>query len=391
ARRAADADRQQQPVHDPAQVTMNRIWAIIERDLRRFRRSPTLIIVSMIMPLVQLVVLGYAFGGKIKNLKVGVVDQDHGVPAIKLKEMFQAVAANARTFDTVPYTDQATALRDLRNGRINGVLNIPPNFSRDALAGASPRIALVEDNTDQFAASALEGTLDQLLVPYNSKSIPPRLSPDATLSIVEIYPYVPYIQYLLPGTIVLAIFVSAMIGGGIIYIDDKARGLHEGYLVTPIRKLELIMGFNLSGAIKAVIAGLVLVTCGSLIAGIPDPFNAARLARMLVVVMATALALISMMFLLMVRVNDPLVPRAIFGVLNTVLFFPSGAVYPTQSFPPWMKVITTIDPMTYAVHGFKELILKNTGLLAVSYDIAYLLGFAVLTMAAATLLFRRTL
>ena len=246
---------------------MQRIWAIIERDLRRFRRSPTLIVVSMIMPLVQLVVLGYAFGGKIKNLKVGVVDQDHGVPAIKLKEMFQAVAANARTFDTVPYTDQATALRDLRNGRINGVLNIPPNFSRDALAGASPRIALVEDNTDQFAASALEGTLDQLLVPYNSKSIPPRLTPNATLSIVEIYPYVPYIQYLLPGTIVLAIFVSAMIGGGIIYIDDKARGLHEGYLVTPIRKLELIMGFNLSGAIKAVIAGLVLVTCGSLIAG----------------------------------------------------------------------------------------------------------------------------
>ncbi len=273
------AARVQQRVHVRPEITMNRIWAIIERDLRRFRRSPTLIIVSMVMPLVQLVVLGYAFGGKIKNLKVGVVDQDHGVPAVKLKEMFQAVAANARTFDTIPYTDQAIALRDLRNGRINGVLNIPPNFSRDALAGNSPRIALVEDNTDQFSASALEGTLDQLLVPYNSKSIQPRLSPNATLSVVEIYPYVPYIQYLLPGTIVLAIFVSAMIGGGIIYIDDKARGLHEGYLVTPIRKLELIMGFNLSGAIKAVIAGLVLVTCGSLIAGIPDPFNAARLAR----------------------------------------------------------------------------------------------------------------
>ncbi len=61
------------------------------------------------------------------------------------------------------------------------------------------------------------------------------------------YPYVPYIQYLLPGTIVLAIFVSAMIGGGIIFIDDKARGLHEGYLVTPIRKLELILGFNAGG------------------------------------------------------------------------------------------------------------------------------------------------
>src|SRR5208282_1905203 len=112
--------------------------------------------------------------------------------------------------------------------------------------------------------------------------------------------------------------------------------------------------------IKAVIAGLVLVSCGSLIAGIPDPFNVARLARLVVVVMATALALISMMFLLMVRVSDPLVPRAIFGMLNTVLYFPSGAVYPTESFPGWMKAIAVVDPFTYAVHGFKELVLKDT-------------------------------
>jgi ABC-2 type transport system permease protein len=108
-------------------------------------------------------------------------------------------------------------------------------------------------------------------------------------------------------------------------------------------------------------------------------------------VVATALALISMMFLLMVRVSDPLVPRAIFGVLNTVLFFPSGAVYPIEAFPPWMRVITVVDPFTYAVHGFKELILKNTGLMAISGDLAFLLVFAALAMGAATLLFRRSL
>src|SRR5207244_2722446 len=122
-----------------------------------------------------------------------------------------------------------------------------------------------------------------------------------------------------------------------------------------IRKLELIMGFNLAGALKAVLAGVVLMTIGSLIAGIPDPFNIARMLRMFLLVVATSLALISMMFLLMVRVSDPLVPRAIFGVLNTVLFFPSGAVYPTQAFPAWMKAIAIADPFTYAVHGFKAL------------------------------------
>ena len=96
-------------------------------------------------------------------------------------------------------------------------------------------------------------------------------------------PYVPYVQYLLPGIIVMSIFMMVMIGGGIIFIDDKARGLHEGYLVTPITKLELVAGFNLSGTIKAVLAGVSIMIVGSLIAGIPMPFDPLRLFRMFVV------------------------------------------------------------------------------------------------------------
>jgi ABC-2 type transport system permease protein len=195
----------------------------------------------------------------------------------------------------------------------------------------------------------------------------------------------------LPGSIVLAIFVSAMIGGGIIYIDDKARGLHEGYLVTPIRKFELILGFNLSGAIKAFLAGFVITTLGAIIAGIPNPLEPVRFLKLLVVIVITALALISMMFMLMVRVSDPLVPRAIFGVLNTLLFFPSGAVYPVYGFPAWMKAISTADPFTYAVHAFKSLLLKNTPLAAIAGDLTFLFIFTAITMVCATLLFRRTL
>lgn len=370
---------------------MNRIWALIERDLRRFRRSPVLIIVSMVFPLVQLVVLGYAFGGKLKHLKIGVVDQDHHVTAVKLREMLTAVTVNAETVTPIDYADPGQALTDLRNGRINGVLNIPPDFSRDVLAQKAPQVALVEDNTDQFITSTLEGLFTGVVTAYNDKGPDPRMTTQTTLSVVEVYPYVPYIQYLLPGSIVLSIFVMVMIGGGIIFIDDKARGLHEGYLVTPISKFELIMGFNLSGAIKAILSGLVLMTLGSLIAGIPQPFDPLRMARILITVIVTALALVSMMFLIMVRVSDPLIPRAVFGVLNTLLFFPSGAVYPIQAFPAWMRAISAVDPFSYAVHAFKNLLLKNTGMVAIYGDLAYLLVFSLIAMASATVLFRRTL
>jgi ABC-2 type transport system permease protein len=371
---------------------MHRTWAIIERELRRFRRSPTLIAMSLIMPIVQLVVLGYAFGGQVKHLKVGLVDQDHGVPAVRLHELSNAVAANANTFTPLMYNDLGTALGDLRNGRLNGVLAIPPGFSRRELAGDAPRVALIEDNTDNFVSASLVGAYTGLMAAYNQPAAAPqRVAQQTTLDVVEMYPYVPYIQYLLPGSIVMSIFMMVMIGGGIIFVDDKARGLHEGYLVTPITRFELILGFNLSGAIKAVLAGLVLMTIGSLIAGVPNPFDPLRLVRLFVVIVVTAFALVSMMFLLMVRVNDPLVPRATFGVLNTFLYFPSGAVYPTQAFPRWMQAISKIDPFTYAVHAFKCLILKNTGFGAIGYDLLYLTLFSVIAMTLATQLFRRTL
>ena len=141
---------------------MHRTWAIIERELRRFRRSPMLIVMSMIIPIVQLVVLGYAFGGNVKHLKVGVVDQDHGVPAVKVREL----ARRRRRRRAAPSTPSSTptraqALTDLRNGRVNGVLTIPPDFSRRVLAKNEPHVALIEDNTDNFVVGDARGDARQ--------------------------------------------------------------------------------------------------------------------------------------------------------------------------------------------------------------------------------------
>jgi ABC-2 type transport system permease protein len=370
---------------------VNRAWAIVERELRRFRRSPMLIVMSMIMPIAQLVVLGYAFGGNVKHLRLAVVDQDHGVPAVRIRELAGAAASGARTLDLIEYADPGVALTDLRNGRVNGVLTIPPDFSRRLLTNNDPRVALISDNTDTFVSASLAATVGGFISELNAPETPVRVSGAAGLDLVEVYPYVPYIQYLLPGSITMSIFMMVMIGGGIIFIDDKARGLHEGYLVTPITKLELVAGFNISGAIKAVLAGAVITVIGSLIAGVPNPLDPVRLLRMMLVIAITSFALISLMFLLMVRVSDPLMPRAMFGLLNTVLYFPSGAVYPQQGFPSWMHAIAVLDPFTYSVHAFKSLLLKNTGFSAIAGDVAFLLIFSAIAMTAATLLFKRTL
>src|SRR5256885_5891513 len=134
------------------------------------------------------------------------------------------------------------------------------------LARNQPRVALIADNTDNFVSSALAATMSQMVGSLGAPAVNvQRIAAQPSLEVVEVYPYVPYVQYLLPGSIVMSIFMMVMIGGGIIFIHDKARGLHGGHLVTPIKKFELIAGFNISGTIKAVIAGMFLILVRSVI------------------------------------------------------------------------------------------------------------------------------
>ena len=370
---------------------MNRMFAIFEREMRKFFRSPVLMIMSMMLPIVQLIILGNAYGGKIRGAKVAIVDYDHGPQAVAIREACAAIAVNIATFKTTNYSDERQAREDVRTGKLDGAIIIPAQYSRRVYAKDAPKLGLVVDNSDQFTSSSIESEMQSLVNALNSPIIQPRVINSIALQFVELYPYVSYMKFLLAGSISLAMYISVMIGGGMLYIDDKARGVHEGYLVTPITKLELVMGLNLAGAAKAVLAGICLTVIGSMIAGLSAIFSPTADLELLAMIVATSLSFNGMMFLMMVRVDDPLVPRAMFGVLNTLLFFPSGAVFPVSAFPKWLQAIAIVDPFTYCVHGFKAILLKDGGFVAIQYDLLFLFTFGIGTLLIATPLFKRTL
>jgi ABC-2 type transport system permease protein len=384
-----------------------RIRAIIERDMRKFFRSPALMMTSMVFPLMQLIVLGYAFGGKIKNVRLALVDEDSSSQSRLVRQRLNAIEDGPQTFRVSEYNNLPDAMTDLRAGFVKAVLDIPHDFSERVLRGERPRLGFIEDNTDSFTASGILERVQQIQTNLNGPELPPlqsgqsmastmngmlspnRLPSRIDIQTVEVYPYIEYIKYLLAGSISISIFVVAMIGGGIVFIDDKARGLHEGYLTTPLTKADLVLGLVSAGAIKGLMAGLTITFIGGLIAGIERIWDPVRLVYLLIVLGVTALAMISFMFLLMVRVDNPLVPRAIFGVLNTLLYFPSGAIYPTEGFPVWLRWISVIDPFTYAVHALKNLLLKNTGFEGIYRDVGLLCVFAAILISGCIALFKR--
>lgn len=370
---------------------MQRIFAIVERELRKFIRTPTLLIMSLVLPILQLVVLGNAFGGRVTHLEVAVVDEDGGPAARRIQSALLSLQTNGDMIRPIEYSNESEAVRDVRNGRVQAAVVIPPQFSRRVYSGNEPRVGLLLDNTDNFVSSTISGLLTGVAQRASRQGPTSRLISAITLAPVELYPYVPYMQYMLPGVITLGMFMSVMIGGGISYLDDKQRGVHEGYLVTPITKVELVFAQILAGSIKAAVGGVVIALAGAAIAGVMGIFEPAHIVALTAVVIATSLAFMSMMSCLVARMDNPMLPRALFGVMNTLLYFPSGAVYPVQSLPGWLKPITWFDPFTYAVHALRMLLLKGTSLTVLLPDIGFLALFSTIMFLGAVTLFRRTL
>ena len=133
-------------------MSFQRIWALIERDLRKFFRSPALMMTSMVFPLMQLIVLGYAFGGKIKNVRIALVDEGPRVRsrACVREASEQPSSEGPQTFRVSEYNHLPDAMTDLGAGFVKAVLSIPPDFSQRVLRNEKPRLAFIEDNTDNF-------------------------------------------------------------------------------------------------------------------------------------------------------------------------------------------------------------------------------------------------
>ncbi|MGB7173291.1 MAG: ABC transporter permease, partial [Candidatus Acidiferrales bacterium] len=139
----------------------------------------------------------------------------------------------------------------------------------------------------------------------------------------------------------------------------------------------------------AVLAGISLTVIGSLMAGLGAIFHPVAMLQLLLLILGASIAFNGMMFLMMVRVDDPLVPRAMFGVLNTLLFFPSGAIYPTYGFPFWLRWISVVDPFTYTVDALRNLLLRGSGIEGIYQDVLILVGFSAVMITGSIALFKR--
>jgi len=370
---------------------MTRLLAVIERDLKKFRRNPVVLAMSILMPLIYLIIIGNSFQGKLKALPVVIVDQDTGPHARRVVENLQAVAAGPETITILHMKDRQEALKGVREGKYKAALIIPSDFSKNVVRNSRPSVGLFLDNTDGISSETIRNTVEGAVRASASEYVSVREMPgEIHMRDINLYSKVDYYQSLVPGVVIMAIFLGAMTTGAFNLVMDRFLGIDESYLLTPLSKAHIVSGLIISGLFITTLIAFFILIVSMLITGIPFSGEFGHWGTVFLVITLTTLGLLSMMFVIIGRVNHPRIVGVLSGFLNVILFFPSGAIYPVASFPGWLKTFARVNPEAYAVDALKSILFKGADLSTVSHDILFLLFFTLIMMAIAITAFKRT-
>ena len=378
--------------------------AICLRDVLKFLRQPVLMASTIVGPFLTLVLLGSAFGGAITLAPVAVVRESYGpyssnfIAALRNEQSCELGGIDCQnSFQLIDVSDLGAAQQMLREGVVKGVVHIPLGFDDSLAENSKVFVTVTLDNTDPLSTAAIGSEVTQVgqqLSPLIQT--PATDSSNVTIDLENAYRNVLYIEFMAPGTFVQAIMFVSIIAGGVQLVVDKERGIIEGYLVTPLKKYEIVIGVLLSGVIKALFASVAMFVLAIVLAGIrptsifPSP-NLGGILLTMFTLFLTSLGLIAMMTAYAVRSTSADLYRVTCFPINLTLYYTSGAIYPLNGMPTWMKEIAVINPETYAVDALRLLMYKGAGLQAVAGDFIFISVFTVLMVALAIVAFRRGL
>jgi ABC-2 type transport system permease protein len=365
----------------------------MRRDLIKLSRAPALVITSVVMPVLFLLIFGNSLQGQLKHLPIVIVSQDRGPYGIRVREKMQALAAGPQTITISYMNDPGAAVQDVKTGRFKAALLIPPGFSRDIVAGRIGELGLFVDNVDSISTAAIKNIVGQATTTLRNGYITarePKLN-EITLRPSNLFVTVDYDRSLIPGVIVMALFMGSMTSGVFNWIMDRFSGVTEAYLVTPLSPWDIAGGLLASSVLATTAEAILVLIVGLALTGGGMAGGWRAIVMLCGVIVLTGTGLLAMMFAIYSRASNPRLIGGPAGFLNVILFFPSGAVYPIESLPPWLHSFTIWNPETHAISALKSVMFKGADFAAISGDVQFLAVFTALMLLLAGATLKRSL
>ena len=370
----------------------SRILAILVKEFIQLRRDRLTFAMIVGVPIMQLLLFGFAINNDPKHLPAAVAISDPGV----FSDSIVAALQNSGYYDVRLATNSpAEARRMLAEGDVSFVVEIPANFSRDLVRGAQPSLLIEADATDPASSSQAIGAInriaqdalrDDLKGPLAQRA---QSGPPFQTIVHPLYNPEVNTQYnIVPGLLGIIITMTMVLLTSMALTRERERGTYENLLAMPTHPAEIMIGKIAPNILVGMLQSVLVLLAAKLIFGVPMIGSLTMLGGVLLIFIAANLA-VGYTFSTIDQSQLQAMQMMVFFLLPAILL--SGFAFPFRGMPVWAQWIGEVLPVTHFLRVVRGILLKGNGATEIWPDVWPLILFLFVVLAIALLRFRRTL
>jgi ABC-2 type transport system permease protein len=367
---------------------VRKTWAVLVKEFIQLKRDRVSFIMIIMIPLMQLLLFGYAINTNPRNLPTAVLLQENS----DLGRSILAALQNTKYFKISEFPDtEAEVDRLLASGKILFAVEIPAGFERAVRRGERPAMLIVADGTDPVASGTALGALAQILQTALAHD---RGLPDAATLPFEIRSHARYNPAgvtqlnIVPGLVGTILTMTMLIFTALSVTREIERGTMETLLSMPISPIEIMLGKIIPYVFVGFLQASLIIGVGVGVFGVPVLGSLLALAAMSTLFIATNLS-IGYTFSTVAQNQLQAMQMSLMFFLPNILL--SGFMFPFAGMPRWAQYIGEALPLTHYLRIVRSIMLKGSSIADLRYDAAAMLVLMLVAMTIAVRRFRRTL
>ncbi len=370
--------------------SFRRFLAMLGKETTQLRRDRGTVALTLVLPMIQLFLFGYAINTNPRHLPTALVSASHS----RYERDIVTALENTKYFDIHVYPTEKAAEEALRRWEVMFIIDIPPHFQRDVLHGNSPSILVDADGSDPTAIGNATAAVNALGANVLGRDLPPdprfrpALVPYQTILHARYNPEQITALNIVPALIAVVLTFSTLVSTAMAITREREMGTMENLLVLPIQPAEVLLGKILPYVGLGYLQISLVLAIAVAVFGVPVAGSLPLLLGAIGLFIACNLAL-GFVISSVARTQRQAMQMAQFVFLPSMLL--SGFLFPFRGMPVWAQAIGNVLPITHALRIARGVLLKGNGWAEIAPDVWPMAGFALAIGVVAVLTYRRTL
>lgn len=375
---------------------MQLLIQFIKKELIQFRRDPKMFAVVLVLPVLQLIMLGYAANFDLNTIHTAVLDRDKSETSRELIQRFEKSGYFNIDFNVSSY-DELTDLLD--KGKVLTAIVIPTDYEKKINSNQTASVQLIFDGSDGnkaaiaagYSAGIVSGYAQNLLFERAERTgrkttIVGTINPEVR---IWYNPNLTTRNYMLPGIVGLIILIVTTSLTSLAIVKEREVGTLEQLIVTPVKPYQMILGKFIPFIIIGLVSCTIVLSVMRFWFGIEVKGSIAFLFLCTFVYMLSTLGL-GLFVSTISKTQQQAMMTSAFGVLLPMLFF-SGFIFPIENMPDVVQYITYAIPLKYFITMIRGIVLKGNGIADLWQDLVILFGIGVFILVLSSLRFNKKL